>query len=582
MIGISPDVPDNSTMGPRARRIRMSRSRGVLIAGAIVVCILVVEMVTSIAGAVIADRGTDEAARDTYSYVGDLMSVRVATMADSASDVVRGTVAEIQRAGELEGEDALLPGLADRLERETAVGSIFVGRPDGTMMLLARSSARYTRLDVAPVAGRDGQATFTRTEYDSSLRELSTSRTTGAYSVTSRPWYRLAVGSSDLRWTDPYISARTGEIVVAPTEAVRLAGEVVAVVGADLDLDQLGTLLDDIPIGEDAHAFILSGDGRVVAAPQGSRAAIRALAEESGDVPDATRIGLPTAAPQVGAGDGDVFRTDGDVVILSRRLDPSTGLDWVLHLEADAADLAPGLHRFKSAALAIAALSIVMVAIAAGFALRIWRPIRAMGHRASTDALTGLANRYEFARRAREAVRASEETGGLTMLVALDLDHFKSLNDTGGHEAGDRVLAAVGEALLASVRQRDVAARLGGDEFVAVVTLGERGSPFDVATRLRDHVEGAIHALSTDARVVGVTAGYATTLECGHDLRAMERMADEALIAGKRERKGGTYGPVGGPHGPARRPGAAPVTVEAPTEEVGTGVPAAAGSLPGD
>ncbi|WP_169748144.1 GGDEF domain-containing protein [Demequina rhizosphaerae] len=520
-------------------RLRMARSRGVIVAVVIIATVLIGQMATSILNAVLADRALQAAAEDTYTYVGDLMSERVGDFAGSAQDVVEGTASELVRRGGAMDEDALVRALASRLDREPAVGTIFVADTEGNLIALAGADSGYTRLDVAPVAG--GGSAFERIDLDENLDETGRDGGFVDYTAETRPWYEDAVAADGIVWTDPYISVRTGEIVVSPAMTVTVDGELAAVVGADLDLDRLGALLENIPIGADARAFILTGDGTIVAAPTARRDELEALLDETQGLPDAGDFGLPTVAPSTLDDEGDAIRTRDDTVSLERTMDPDTGLDWVLHLDASAADLTPSIDDFKRASSWVTIISIVMVMAAAAVALRLWRPIRTLRVRAATDALTGLANRYEYTRRLRAILRSAEHTEDTVLLIALDLDNFKQVNDDHGHDAGDVVLAAVGDTLLESVRVRDVAARVGGDEFVVVMRLGERGSPVELARRLRDDVATAIHESFAGASGVGATAGFATTGDVGYDAHHLQTAADEALVAGKRVRKGRTY-----------------------------------------
>ncbi|WP_295640668.1 diguanylate cyclase [uncultured Methylibium sp.] len=96
-------------------------------------------------------------------------------------------------------------------------------------------------------------------------------------------------------------------------------------------------------------------------------------------------------------------------------------------------------------------------------------------HLAHHDPLTGLPNRSLLADRLDVALRRAQRNGERVAVMALDLDHFKRINDTLGHAAGDRLLQAVAERLLASVRPSDTVARMGGDEFVVLLD-GIRGS----------------------------------------------------------------------------------------------------------
>lgn len=107
----------------------------------------------------------------------------------------------------------------------------------------------------------------------------------------------------------------------------------------------------------------------------------------------------------------------------------------------------------------------------------------------SRDALTGLANRRAFELAlGREADRVAR-SGEAAMLLVLDIDHFKRVNDTHGHAAGDEVIKAVALALLDSVRPMDLVARVGGEEFAII--LPNCGSAFGqtVAERMRRRIE---------------------------------------------------------------------------------------------
>ena len=88
---------------------------------------------------------------------------------------------------------------------------------------------------------------------------------------------------------------------------------------------------------------------------------------------------------------------------------------------------------------------------------------------ATTDPLTGLANRGQFLRAAGREIERVRQNGGSLAIVLLDVDEFKQINDALGHEAGDVILRAVAERLRASVRKTDLVARLGGDEFALVL-----------------------------------------------------------------------------------------------------------------
>jgi diguanylate cyclase (GGDEF)-like protein len=151
--------------------------------------------------------------------------------------------------------------------------------------------------------------------------------------------------------------------------------------------------------------------------------------------------------------------------------------------------------------------------------------VRAM---ASTDGLTGIANRHTFDETlTRELSRASRAGEDLS-LVLMDIDHFKKLNDTFGHQTGDDVLRRVAATLKATARIYDTPARYGGEEFGVILP---RTSPADaemVANRLREAI-----AASGDDPAVTVSAGVATFPLDAADPAALIGASDEALYASK-------------------------------------------------
>ena len=150
------------------------------------------------------------------------------------------------------------------------------------------------------------------------------------------------------------------------------------------------------------------------------------------------------------------------------------------------------------------------------------------------DALTGLFNRRfvdEFL--VQELARAERKTRQLSM-IALDIDHFKRINDTFGHGAGDTVLQNVGTILRAHIRGSDIASRVGGEEFL--VLLSE--SPLALATARAENIRNAISGMSLkyESKELGrITASFGAVAfpDHGRTADALIRAADKALYDAK-------------------------------------------------
>jgi diguanylate cyclase (GGDEF)-like protein len=153
---------------------------------------------------------------------------------------------------------------------------------------------------------------------------------------------------------------------------------------------------------------------------------------------------------------------------------------------------------------------------------------------AETDPLTGVANRRRFHELCvREIARAARHGAPLSCLL-LDIDFFKHFNDTYGHATGDKILRAVGEALLGNVRESDYVCRYGGDEFCVLLSDAGEAEAVAFAERLRARV--AEVRVPAGKRPVGVqlTAGVALWRLDISTPRQLIDLADEALLAAKR------------------------------------------------
>ncbi len=158
------------------------------------------------------------------------------------------------------------------------------------------------------------------------------------------------------------------------------------------------------------------------------------------------------------------------------------------------------------------------------------RQLQALAH---TDPLTGLANRLLLDARLEQSMQHARRSHGQIALLMVDLDEFKSINDSRGHAIGDEVLRATAERLRAAVREVDTVARVGGDEFVVVLTaLGGASDAERLAEKL---VEGIREPMRVLGMPIECSASVGVALFGGGELTSAElmRRADLAMYAAK-------------------------------------------------
>lgn len=149
---------------------------------------------------------------------------------------------------------------------------------------------------------------------------------------------------------------------------------------------------------------------------------------------------------------------------------------------------------------------------------------------ADHDHVTGLLNLRAFGVLAAERLERTLDNGGRCAVAIIDLDGFKQVNDTLGHQAGDRMLQIVGSAIRANLRPHDLPARYGGDEFVILLDRCDA----DEARRVCDRIRRSVVMLSLAAgRQVTLSCGVSMAPNGGTDLRDLIHHADEQLIGVK-------------------------------------------------
>jgi two-component system cell cycle response regulator len=167
------------------------------------------------------------------------------------------------------------------------------------------------------------------------------------------------------------------------------------------------------------------------------------------------------------------------------------------------------------------------------YALKLGETLEALRRLATRDQLTGLLNRREFDRILQEESERAARFGRPLALVLVDIDHFKRVNDTHGHPAGDEVLREVARRLGALMRSVDRVTRFGGEEFALVVMEMDRSTALETARRICEEMRRTPIMVGSVELAVTVSAGVAVLPGDADDGKALVAAADKALYAAK-------------------------------------------------
>ena len=402
----------------------------------------------------------------------------------------------------------------------------------------------------------------------------------------ARPWFKAGASSESHTWTSIYIDFRTAELVATRARRVLATnGELEGVVATDLSLRALNDFVHGLKVSEHALAFIIEPGGNLIASSRTANvkrgadgANARLNAADSGDplqvaayaqVRDA--LAAPGAAASSSARTLRFAAADGASIELAfDRLRDTAGLDWITVVAVPRSDFMHGVtaNVIRTAAIGgVAALAAALlglwivgsvtrdlqrmatVARAVGEG-RLDTPLnvhrrdeigelaqtfRAMQHRLRVDSLTGLVNRDTIERSIADRIGQHRRAADSRPFVVLflDLNNFKSINDRLGHEAGDKVLIEIGRRLRAVTRVGDMVARYAGDEFVVMVNdvVDAR-----VAEQVRAHVERVLSDPLTSVApgaVVGASVGLALYPGAADSVEALLALADADMYERK-------------------------------------------------
>lgn len=165
-----------------------------------------------------------------------------------------------------------------------------------------------------------------------------------------------------------------------------------------------------------------------------------------------------------------------------------------------------------------------------------------LAHKASHDSLTGLPNRAFFEGRLSRTLRSASHSQELVAVLFIDSDHFKTINDTYGHAAGDEVLITVANRVRAQLREHDLVARLGGDEFAVLLAPIQRTEDAErIADKIIASMRTPIHLPDGQVVVSSLSVGLAVYPDDGDTPTELLSAADAAMYHAKHLGRGGRH-----------------------------------------
>jgi diguanylate cyclase (GGDEF)-like protein len=412
----------------------------------------------------------------------------------------------------------------------------------------------------------------------------------------NRPWYINAIGQGKSSWSSVYIDFTyqipllTLSKPVFKHTSVTLGkkAELIGVVATDLSLKQLSTFLQKMPIPTNGVAYIVQHSGELVATSLSEIPYVR-INETSvmrQAASDSANAAMRVSAKYVQQNMMQMLMPGKPVLTVIKDenhqamqlavtlLKDDAGLDWISIVAIPRAALRVETINITTNSL-IFCLVIILIMAGLGYAILRWtiddivklaKAASSMGHgepfkeidihrqdeigtlahslqdmekQLRVDGLTQLLNRdtfmshIDFKRR-----RATDKQDQQFTLLFIDLDNFKEINDTFGHEAGDKILIEASKRMTSTIRKEDSAARFGGDEFV-IYLHGVQDINFieQLCDKLHERLEAPMDIGGGTTCRVGASIGIAIHPADGNELDNLLRIADERMFEDKKRRK---------------------------------------------
>jgi diguanylate cyclase (GGDEF)-like protein len=158
---------------------------------------------------------------------------------------------------------------------------------------------------------------------------------------------------------------------------------------------------------------------------------------------------------------------------------------------------------------------------------------QALERLASHDPLTGVMNARAYGQACERGIRAAARTGRPYSVLFIDLDHFKSINDRHGHDAGDAVLSATARCIGEGIRATDALGRIGGEEFSVFLPDTAPQAAMTLAESLRQRIESLCPAIEGGTLRVTASIGVASSTDHHETMKSLQQRADQAMYAAK-------------------------------------------------
>jgi len=437
----------------------------------------------------------------------------------------------------------------EHISNNTNLSDIYFGWTNGDFLYVSRACRehvqnKYCSKFVTTVDGEKRRKVIGRGD---SFEQGAILNDTTTYDPRERPWFSVDK-TEELRWINPYLYFAThipGITVASPV--VDESGEKIGVLGINIDVSNLSYYLSRNQLSANSSAFIANADYRIVAHTDIDPIMLGEIGSTSSFSLmrlDDLKSQLVTAAlDELGTRGGSFmepgvhnvnFEFNGEAQHAAFHSYQKQGVDWTFVMTAPENDFIGEIRSAQYMKVMIALLlSLTITLLAYFFLARFLKPVSELQESVLRDPLTGLYNRRAFTSLGNEMVKSAHSKGQKVSVAMVDIDHFKKINDSFGHQIGDEVLVSVSQRMSRVLQKTDLLVRYGGEEFALLLFGADLEMAMTACERLRRAVCNDDVLTEKGPVAVSISAGVVEVSGDDDYILQSLSLADQALYDAK-------------------------------------------------
>lgn len=354
-----------------------------------------------------------------------------------------------------------------------------------------------------------------------------------------RPWFIDATSKKTMIWTDPYVfftTQRLGITVAAPYED-EVTGRVLGALGIDVELTEMASFLKALDKTRFGSSFIVTHKGTFIADSEMTKSGLSLTSPTLQSVEESNNALVKKAYAAILAGDKKDFSVEGaEYLVDAIPLSLEQSVPWYIVSYAKKDDFLQEITSNNRRNYWLAGLvTLLSVLLGWWFAKVLSRPVQDLEDQANRDQLTGLYNRHYLNNNVDYILEQAERNTTVTSFAILDIDKFKEVNDSYGHDFGDAVLKNFAKRFQNKLRTDDLLVRLGGEEFLLILPNTSAENAELILNQRREAVNARPYVSHGAEAIVTFSAGVVDVEGNQVSFQEIYKRADQALYRAKQQ-----------------------------------------------